>query len=170
MKMQPFLPWSQLKETINQDGPICRSVCFYFLLHPWGTVLPFQGPWLRMVSHNSHWLPELFSTALSTTHSDLLPGAPDAGGLHQLLSLRKGSGRGLCSFSRSFSLDLAGCMQISVNAVIWPPHPPHNHRTRASQGSCAPSGDCALPSRPLPLMTTFLLPLGWVTCRVNPRK
>ena len=120
MKIQPFLPWSQLMENNKPRWTNLQERLFLFPLPPRGTVLPCQGPWLKTVNLNSHRLPEPFSTALSTTHLGLSPRPLATGDLHQLLLLREGSVCGLCSSSWSSSLDLAGCMQISVNTAICP--------------------------------------------------
>lgn len=161
MKIRPFLPWSQLMENNKPRWTNLQERLFLFPLPLRGTVLPCQGPWVKTVNLNSHWLPELFSTALPTTHLGLLPRPLAAGDLHQLLLLREGSVCGLCSSSWSFSLDLADCMQISVNTAICPLSLPTTAESGLRETVLAQASHSAC---------HLSVPLGWVTHRMNPRR
>lgn len=160
-KFDLFSPGHSWWKTINQDGPICRSVCFYFLSHSEAQFCHVRALELKTVNLSSHWLPELFSTALPTTHLGLLPRPLAAGDLHQLLLLREGSVCGLCSSSWSFSLDLADCMQISVNTAICPLSLPTTAESGLRETVLAQASHSAC---------HLSVPLGWVTHRMNPRR
>lgn len=82
-------------------------------------------------------LPELFSAALPPSAQVYCLG-PHTGNLHQL-PLGWDLGGGPCSSSWSFSLDLAGCMQVLANTEIYLPLP--TALTQFSEGGCICSRD-----------------------------
>lgn len=94
MKIPPFLPWSQSKETINCMWNYLHVHLYFFLPLP----LRLQFCHNRLLNwryiNSSIPIPtrftELFFPALLSPTAAFLPGAPGAGNLHQLL-LRKSS-------------------------------------------------------------------------------